>query len=101
MWANSGNTANCSTSSPARRQGAIQADRRSGGGLGRAPAAHDHDRLLTLLRASGGSILGRRSLSLFAFIGLLPWTFFANAISGAGMSVVGSERLVTKVYFPD
>ena len=32
--------------------------------------------------------------------GCLPWTFFANAISGAGMSVVGSERLITKVYFP-
>jgi lipopolysaccharide transport system permease protein len=37
---------------------------------------------------------------LFAFAGLLPWTFFANAISGAGMSVVGSERLITKIYFP-
>jgi len=37
---------------------------------------------------------------LFAFAGLLPWTFFANAVSGAGQSVVGSERLITKVYFP-
>ena len=37
---------------------------------------------------------------LFAFAGLLPWTFFSNAISGAGMSVVGSERLITKIYFP-
>ncbi|WP_246196248.1 ABC transporter permease [Aquisphaera giovannonii] len=37
---------------------------------------------------------------LFAFAGLLPWTFFANAISGAGLSVVGSERLITKIYFP-
>jgi lipopolysaccharide transport system permease protein len=37
---------------------------------------------------------------LFAFAGLLPWTFFANAISGAGQSVVGNERLITKVYFP-
>jgi lipopolysaccharide transport system permease protein len=38
--------------------------------------------------------------SIFVFAGLLPWTFFANAISGAGQSVVGSERLITKVYFP-
>jgi lipopolysaccharide transport system permease protein len=37
---------------------------------------------------------------LFAYAGLLPWTFFAAAISNAGNSVVGSERLVTKIYFP-
>jgi lipopolysaccharide transport system permease protein len=37
---------------------------------------------------------------LFVFAGLLPWTFFAAAISNAGNSVVGSERLITKVYFP-
>jgi len=37
---------------------------------------------------------------LFAFAGLLPWTFFANALSSAGNSVVGNPQLVTKVYFP-
>ena len=37
---------------------------------------------------------------LFVFAGLLPWTFFATAVSNAGNSVVGSERLITKVYFP-
>lgn len=37
---------------------------------------------------------------LFAFAGLLPWTYFANAVAAAGQSVVGSERLITKVYFP-
>jgi len=37
---------------------------------------------------------------LFAFAGLLPWTFFSNAISAAGQSVVGNERLISKVYFP-
>jgi lipopolysaccharide transport system permease protein len=37
---------------------------------------------------------------LFAYAGLLPWTFFATAISSAGNSVVGSERLITKIYFP-
>jgi len=37
---------------------------------------------------------------LFAFAGLLPWTFFANAVSSAGNSVVGNPQLVTKVYFP-
>jgi lipopolysaccharide transport system permease protein len=37
---------------------------------------------------------------LFAFAGLLPWTFFATAIANAGNSIIGSERLITKVYFP-
>jgi lipopolysaccharide transport system permease protein len=37
---------------------------------------------------------------LFAYAGLLPWTFFSAAIASAGQSVVGSERLITKVYFP-
>ncbi|HTL30740.1 MAG TPA: ABC transporter permease [Tepidisphaeraceae bacterium] len=37
---------------------------------------------------------------IFVFTGLLPWTFFATAIASAGNSVVGSERLITKIYFP-
>jgi lipopolysaccharide transport system permease protein len=37
---------------------------------------------------------------LFAYAGLLPWTYFATAIAAAGNSVVGSERLITKIYFP-
>ncbi len=37
---------------------------------------------------------------LFVFAGLLPWTFFATAVSSAGQSVVGNQALVTKVYFP-
>jgi lipopolysaccharide transport system permease protein len=38
--------------------------------------------------------------SLFVLAGLVPWTFFANALSSAGQSVIGSQSLVTKVYFP-
>src|SRR5262245_7963998 len=38
--------------------------------------------------------------SLFVFAGLLPWTFFANALASAGQSVVANQNLVTKVYFP-
>ena len=37
---------------------------------------------------------------LFAFSALLPWTFFANAITSSGNSIVGSAHLITKVYFP-
>ncbi|HEX3249370.1 MAG TPA: ABC transporter permease [Pyrinomonadaceae bacterium] len=37
---------------------------------------------------------------LFALGGLVPWTFFANAITASGNSLVGSAHLITKVYFP-
>jgi lipopolysaccharide transport system permease protein len=37
---------------------------------------------------------------LFAYAGLLPWTFFANAVTNSSNSLVGSATLITKVYFP-
>ncbi len=37
---------------------------------------------------------------LFALAGLVPWTFFSNAITASGNSLVGSSNLITKVYFP-
>jgi len=37
---------------------------------------------------------------LFAYAGLLPWTFFSNAVTNSGNSIVGSAHLITKVYFP-
>jgi len=37
---------------------------------------------------------------LFIFVGLLPWTFFSNAVSNSGTSLVGNSHLITKVYFP-
>jgi len=37
---------------------------------------------------------------LFAYAGLLPWTFFSNALTNSGNSLVGSANLITKVYFP-
>jgi lipopolysaccharide transport system permease protein len=43
---------------------------------------------------------GNLPYQLFAYAGLLPWTFFETAIANAGNSVVGSERLITKIYFP-
>ena len=38
--------------------------------------------------------------TLFLFIGLLPWLFFANAISAATESISGAANMVTSVYFP-
>jgi len=37
---------------------------------------------------------------VFAFAGLLPWTFFANSIAVSGNSIVSNSHIVTKVYFP-
>ncbi len=37
---------------------------------------------------------------IFVYAGLLPWTYFANAVSASGNSLVGSANLITKVYFP-
>jgi homopolymeric O-antigen transport system permease protein len=37
---------------------------------------------------------------LFTFAALVPWTFFANGLTQASNSLVGSANLVKKVYFP-
>lgn len=37
---------------------------------------------------------------VFVFSGLLPWMFFANAVSAASDSLVSNSNLVSKVYFP-
>lgn len=38
--------------------------------------------------------------ALFAFAGLVPWTFFSNAVANAGSSLVNNSALISKVYFP-
>lgn len=37
---------------------------------------------------------------LYAFVGLLPWTYFASGLNGCVNSLVAHRNLVTKVYFP-
>jgi lipopolysaccharide transport system permease protein len=37
---------------------------------------------------------------LFAYVALVPWTFFSNALSLSSNSLVGSANLIKKVYFP-
>ncbi len=48
-------------------------------------------------RVGGG---GGGDYPVFVYAGLLPWTFFSQAVTAASQSVVASERLVTKTYFP-
>jgi lipopolysaccharide transport system permease protein len=38
--------------------------------------------------------------ALFAYIGLLPWTYFAGAAGNASESLVTNSNLISKVYFP-
>ena len=37
---------------------------------------------------------------VFTFTALVPWTFFANGLTQASNSLVGSANLIKKVYFP-
>jgi len=37
---------------------------------------------------------------LLVLAGLLPWQFFANALSGSSGSLVSNANLISKVYFP-
>ena len=37
---------------------------------------------------------------VFAFCGLLPWQFFAYVLVHSSNSLVASEKLLTKIYFP-
>lgn len=38
--------------------------------------------------------------AVFSFAALLPWLFFSNAISESSNSLVASQNMITKVYFP-
>jgi lipopolysaccharide transport system permease protein len=37
---------------------------------------------------------------VFYYCGLLPWTFFATAVTQSSMSLISNANLITKVYFP-
>ena len=49
-----------------------------------------------LLRFESGGI----PYPLFVLMGLIPWLFFATAVTSATDSITGAFSLVTKVYFP-
>jgi lipopolysaccharide transport system permease protein len=43
---------------------------------------------------------GRFAYPVFVFSGLLPWIFFASAVSNATSGLVNHSYLLTRVYFP-
>lgn len=38
--------------------------------------------------------------ALFAYVALLPWTFFATSVTNGTGSLVNNTQLITKIYFP-
>jgi len=38
--------------------------------------------------------------ALYAYVGLVPWTFFAASLNGCVNSLVANRNLITKIYFP-
>jgi len=38
--------------------------------------------------------------AIFVYAGLLPWMFFATAVTGASQSLVSQQALLTKIYLP-
>ncbi|HRO44582.1 ABC transporter permease [Agriterribacter sp.] len=43
---------------------------------------------------------GSAPYAIMVYVGMLPWQFFANAISEASNSLIGNTNLISKVYFP-
>ena len=43
---------------------------------------------------------GAAPYALMVFTGLLPWSFFATALTDASNSLIGNANLISKVYFP-
>jgi ABC-2 type transport system permease protein len=43
---------------------------------------------------------GEQPYAIFLFVGLLPWTFFANSIQAGAASVVGNGAIVKRVRMP-
>ena len=37
---------------------------------------------------------------LFAYLGLIPWTFFSNALAGGGMSLINNMQIVNRINCP-
>jgi len=52
------------------------------------------------IEAPVGDPSGLKSFVMHLVTGLVPWTFFSAAVTGATGAVVGQGALITKVYFP-
>jgi lipopolysaccharide transport system permease protein len=59
---------------------------------------------MAIFAATLGRVIGPASgtapYALFVYAALLPWTFFANAVTSSTNSIIGNANLISKVYFP-
>jgi lipopolysaccharide transport system permease protein len=53
-----------------------------------------------LLNVGKDKISNGLPYQLFIFVGMVPWQLFSNSLSSMGNSMVGSQQLITKIYFP-
>ena len=51
-------------------------------------------------RVAGLPSDGDAPYPILVFAGMLPWTLFATSLGEASNSLIGNERLISKVYFP-
>jgi lipopolysaccharide transport system permease protein len=51
-------------------------------------------------RVSGIRGDGSSPYPLFVFAGLVLWTFFSNGVTLSSVSLVGSEQMIRRIYFP-
>jgi ABC-type polysaccharide/polyol phosphate export permease len=56
--------------------------------------------VFTLVRSAVGATSGDIPYPLFAFVGLIPWTFFSTSLSHGGQSLIQNVPLLNKVYCP-
>jgi len=58
--------------------------------------------ILTLVFGKVGRMAERTSVPypLFTFCAAVPWTLFAGSLTQAGNSLISSQALISKVYFP-
>lgn len=51
-------------------------------------------------KVAGLPSVGNAPYAVMVFAAMLPWQFFANALSSSSQSVVSNAGLISKVYFP-
>lgn len=56
--------------------------------------------LFTMISRLGSISTDGAPPQVFYYCGMLPWLLFANGLGAASNSLLGNQRLVTKVYFP-
>jgi len=82
-----------------RLQGAVQAGHPGhpvGGGGSRHHPLRPGDRVLPVKRFNTGGI----PFALYAFVGIMCWSFFASSLSSGGTSLLNNKALLSKTQFP-